>query len=45
VQRAFQVADVEFREANLERLDLAEVGRFDAVFCAGLLYHLPGRGC
>jgi hypothetical protein len=27
--------------ANLEDVPLREFGRFDVVFCAGLLYHLP----
>jgi Methyltransferase domain len=34
-------AAVEFVEVNLEVADLALYGAFDAVFCAGLLYHLP----
>lgn len=34
-------ANVEFAVADLEHDDLAARGRFDAVFCAGLLYHLP----
>ena len=32
--------NVEFRQEDLETVDLAQHGRFDAVFCAGLLYHL-----
>lgn len=32
---------VEFIEADLEKLNFAELGAFDAVFCSGLLYHLP----
>jgi SAM-dependent methyltransferase len=35
------VSNVEFRQANLEQLQLASVGYFDAIFCCGLLYHLP----
>lgn len=35
------VENVEFRTANLEEADLASFGEFDAVFCSGLLYHLP----
>lgn len=27
-------------EADLEKTDLAQFGKFDAVFCSGLLYHL-----
>jgi hypothetical protein len=41
VQRAFGVRNVEFRLANLEAFDPGMVGLVDAVFCAGLLYHLP----
>lgn len=32
---------VEFVAGNLETMDLAPLGSFDAVFCSGLLYHLP----
>jgi predicted oxidoreductase (fatty acid repression mutant protein) len=32
---------VEFKHANLEQLHLASLGHFDAIFCCGLLYHLP----
>jgi len=44
--RARLVADllgrgnIEFAVENLETVDLASYGRFEAVFCAGLLYHL-----
>jgi hypothetical protein len=31
---------IEYRHANLESDSLSEYGRFDAVFCAGVLYHL-----
>lgn len=41
VQELLQVRDAEFAEANLEHADLAQFGKFDAVFCCGLLYHLP----
>lgn len=37
----FGVSNVQFRQANLERLQLASLGYFDAIFCCGLLYHLP----
>jgi SAM-dependent methyltransferase len=46
VERARLVAElagqdnVEFAVENLETVDLAPYGRFDAVFCGGLLYHL-----
>jgi SAM-dependent methyltransferase len=41
VQGLLQVRNVEFVQANLEHADLAQFGEFDAVFCCGLLYHLP----
>jgi SAM-dependent methyltransferase len=37
----FGVSNVEFKQANLEELQLPSLGRFDAIFCCGLLYHLP----
>jgi hypothetical protein len=41
VREKLQVQKVEFARANLEETDLCAYGRFDAVFCCGLLYHLP----
>lgn len=41
VQRLLGITNVTFIEANLETYDLASLGRFDAVYCVGLLYHLP----
>ena len=41
VQRIVPCPKVEFVQANLEETDLREFGHFDAVFCCGLLYHLP----
>jgi len=41
VQRVFQDKKIQFVQANLEKFTLAGLGRFDAVFCVGLLYHLP----
>ena len=41
VQELLQVRNVEFAQANLEHADLTSFGKFDAVFCSGLLYHLP----
>jgi hypothetical protein len=35
------VSNVEFKQANLEQLQLVSLGYFDAIFCCGLLYHLP----
>jgi len=32
---------VSFVHANLETEPLAPLGKFDVVFCSGLLYHLP----
>lgn len=33
--------NVEFAEANLQTEDLGRWGKFDAIYCCGLLYHLP----
>ena len=41
VLEAYGPPDVEFRHYNLERFEPAEFAGFDAVFCCGLLYHLP----
>lgn len=41
VQELLQVRNAEFAQANLEHAELARFGKFDAVFCSGLLYHLP----
>jgi hypothetical protein len=41
VLEAFGPKNVEFRQYNLERFEPAEFTGFDAVFCSGLLYHLP----
>jgi hypothetical protein len=41
VQQVLHVQNAEFAQANLESSDLAAFGQFDAVFCSGLLYHLP----
>ena len=41
VQRLLGITNVTFIEANLETFDFASLGRFDAVYCVGLLYHLP----
>lgn len=41
VQRLLRVDNVTFQKANLERDALAAFGTFDAVFCVGVLYHLP----
>ena len=41
VQDYLRMDNVEFTEANLESADLTVYGTFDAVFCCGLLYHLP----
>jgi hypothetical protein len=40
VQRLLGVDNVSFVEADLETAELARLGRFDALFCVGLLYHL-----
>jgi SAM-dependent methyltransferase len=41
VQGLLGVENVTFVEADLETTPLEQFGRFDAVFCVGLLYHLP----
>jgi Methyltransferase domain len=41
VQELLQIGNVEFAQANLEHAELNRFGKFDAVFCSGLLYHLP----
>ena len=41
VQTLLQIRNVEFIRANLETADLTAFGKFDAIFCCGLLYHLP----
>ena len=41
VQALLQIRNVEFIQANLESADLTAFGKFDAIFCCGLLYHLP----
>jgi hypothetical protein len=41
VQKWTGCRNVGFVNANLETFDLASLGAFDAVFCSGLLYHLP----
>jgi SAM-dependent methyltransferase len=40
-QEMLGIMNVRFLEANLESFDLTVFGRFDAVYCVGLLYHLP----
>lgn len=40
-QELLRIDNVTFLEADLERSELANFGKFDAVFCSGLLYHLP----
>lgn len=41
VQELLEVRNVEFVELSLEDADLTVFGNFDAVFCSGVLYHLP----
>jgi SAM-dependent methyltransferase len=41
IHRTMACDKVRFRCADLEVADLTEFGHFDAVFCAGVLYHLP----
>jgi SAM-dependent methyltransferase len=37
----FEVENIQFVHANLEEAPLSGFGRFDAIYCCGLLYHLP----
>lgn len=41
VQKALGVTKIKFLQADLETFDFTSLGRFDAVYCVGLLYHLP----
>jgi SAM-dependent methyltransferase len=41
VQEQLRIDNIEFAQANLEHADLSAFGKFDAIFCCGLLYHLP----
>jgi hypothetical protein len=41
VQALLGINRAEFVEANLESAQLTKYGRFDAILCSGLLYHLP----
>jgi len=41
VQELLQISNAQFEQANLEETNLAAFGKFDAVFCSGLMYHLP----
>ena len=40
VQKLLKKDNVHFSVSNLEKVDLSKYGKFDVVFCAGLLYHL-----
>lgn len=41
VRGLMNIRNASFVQENLETADLAQLGLFDAVFCSGLLYHLP----
>jgi SAM-dependent methyltransferase len=41
VQELLKIKKAEFVQANLETVQLADYGSFDAILCSGLLYHLP----
>ena len=41
VMRCLGLGNVEVHVADLETAELARYGRFDAVFCSGVLYHVP----
>jgi SAM-dependent methyltransferase len=40
-QELLHIDNVEFVREDLEKADLTLFGSFDAIFCSGLLYHLP----
>jgi len=40
-QRVLGIKNVKFVLADLETCDLSKFGQFDAVFCSGVLYHMP----
>lgn len=40
-KQLFAVDNISFVHANLENIRLVQFGNFDAVYCCGLLYHLP----
>jgi len=41
VQNLLGIEHIEFIQLNLESASFVHLGKFDAVFCSGLLYHLP----
>src|SRR5262245_32266254 len=41
MQKTLGVRGVEFRRADLETFEMTPLGRFDACFCVGILYHFP----
>ena len=41
VARLLNASKVRFVQADLETVALPQFGKFDAIFCSGLLYHLP----
>ena len=41
VRKLLGVGNVRFLLGNLETFDFAPLGKFDAVYCVGVLYHLP----
>lgn len=41
MQKLLGIKNAEFRLTNLEKDDLSLYGRFDAVMCCGILYHMP----
>jgi len=40
IQKLLNAQKIEFIESNLEHIDFTTIGKFDAVYCCGLLYHL-----
>lgn len=41
IKKVFKIDNAEILEANIEDVNLSDFGQFDAVYCVGILYHLP----
>lgn len=40
IKSIFEIENITFIEADLETYNISNLGKFDAVFCVGVLYHL-----
>lgn len=43
LKEALGLSNLRFRQDDVRNLSEAEYGRFDAIICSGLLYHLPAK--